>query len=319
MMRLALLAAAVAAPLQASSDKVAPVEVTAPGPDGPLAGTLLDPGAPAPAILILPGSGPTDRDGNNPLGVAAASYRLLAEGLAERGIATLRIDKRGSFGSKAAATDPNAVTISDYANDARAWVDMLRKRSGRACVWLLGHSEGGLVAMTTAHLSEGICGVILVASPGRPLAGVMREQLRANPANAPILDAALSAIDSLEAGRRVDSGTLPGPLKALFAPQVQGFIIDLFSHRPAELAASLKVPLLVVQGDRDIQVAVEDAKMLADAAKGSTLAVLPNVNHVLKAVASEERAANLATYVDPSLPLAPGVVETIAGFVTAPR
>ncbi|RYE02016.1 MAG: alpha/beta fold hydrolase [Sphingomonadales bacterium] len=319
MIRLALLAATVVAPLSASPDRVAPVEVTVPGPGGPLEGTLLDPGARAPAILILPGSGPTDRDGNNPLGVAAAPYRLLAEALADRGIATLRIDKRGMFASKAAISDPNAVTIGDYATDARAWIDMLRRRSGRACVWLLGHSEGGVVALAAAQRPEGVCGVILVAAPGRPLAGVMRAQIRANPANAPILDAALAAIDALEAGKRVDAVTLPGPLKGVFAPAVQGFIIDLFAQRPGALAANLKVPLLVVQGDRDIQVSLADAQLLADSAKGSTLAVLPGVNHVLKSVASDDRAANIATYGNPALPLAPGVADAIAGFVTAKR
>ena len=319
MKSLTLLAAALAAPLAAAPDNAVPVEVTVPGPLGPLAGTLVDPGANAPAILILPGSGPTDRDGNNPFGVAAAPYRLLAEALAAKGIATLRIDKRGGFASKTAIADPNAVTIKDYAEDARAWIDMLRKRSGRACVWLLGHSEGGLVALAAAQRAEGVCGVILVASPGRPLAGVMREQFRASPANAPILDAALTAIDALEAGRRVDPATLPGPLAMVFAPAVQGFIIDLFAQRPGALAAKLKVPLLVVQGDRDIQVSLADAQLLADSAKGSTLAVLPGVNHVLKSVASDDRAANVATYGNPALPLAPGVADAIAGFVTARR
>ncbi|HEV2043620.1 MAG TPA: alpha/beta hydrolase, partial [Sphingomicrobium sp.] len=106
-----------------------PIErpLTAPGPLAPLAGTLLDAGKRAPVVVIIPGSGPTDRDGNNPLGVSAAPYRLLAQGLAARGITTVRIDKRGMFGSKAAIANANAVTIADYAADARAWA-----RSARA-------------------------------------------------------------------------------------------------------------------------------------------------------------------------------------------
>lgn len=315
-----LLALAAAAVLtMAPVNPVEPVEVTVPGPAGPLAGTLIDPGGKAPAILILPGSGPTDRDGNNPLGVAAAPYRLLADALAERGIATLRADKRGMFASKAAIPDANAVTIADYAADAHAWVDMLRQRSGHACVWLLGHSEGGLVALKAAQRPEGICGVILVSAPGRPLATVMREQLRANPANAPLLDAAMAALDALEAGRRVDTATLPPPLAGLFAAPVQGFLIDVFAQHPAELVASLRLPVLVVQGDRDIQVSLADAQALAAAARGSTLKILPGVNHVLKSVASDDRAANIATYGNPSLPLAPGVADAIAGFVSARR
>src|SRR6476660_9152363 len=95
----------------------ASTQLTAPGPVGPLAGTYVDAGKNAPVMLIIPGSGPTDRDGNNPLGITAAQYRLLAEALASKGISSVRIDKRGMFGSKAAVPDANAVTVGDYAID----------------------------------------------------------------------------------------------------------------------------------------------------------------------------------------------------------
>ena len=311
-----LLAAATPAAQQAPP---APVEVTAPGPIGALAGTLVDPDPKAPAVLIIPGSGPTDRDGNNPLGVKGSSYRLLADALAARGIATLRIDKRGMFGSRGAIADPNAVTIADYAADAHAWIEMLRKRTGRKCVWLLGHSEGGMIVLAAAQKPDGICGVILVSSPGRPLGDVMRMQFKANPANAPILDAALGMLDSLEAGRRVDPATLPAPLPRLFPAAVQGYLIDLLAQRPAQLVAAIKLPVLIVQGDRDLQVSLDDANALAQANPRAKLAVLASVNHVLKSVASDDRAANLATYGDPSLPIAPAVPETIATFVKAKR
>ncbi len=97
-------------------------------------------------VIIIPGSGPTDRNGDNPAGVAGAVYRQLAEQLTARGIATLRIDKRGMFGSRAAIANANAVTIADYAADAHAWAKAARAATGARCVWLLGHSEGGLVA-----------------------------------------------------------------------------------------------------------------------------------------------------------------------------
>lgn len=289
--------------------------LTTPGPQGDLAGTLLEAGKGAPVVLIIPGSGPTDRDGNNPLGVTAAPYRLLAEDLGKRGISSVRIDKRGMFGSKAAIPDANKVTIADYAADTHAWIASARAATGAPCVWVLGHSEGALVALTAGQRPEEICGVLIVAGTGRKLGTVMRDQLRANPANAPILQPALAALDSLEAGNSVDSAALPAPLQPLFNAAVQPFLIDLLAKDPAKLAASIKVPILIVQGDKDIQVSLEDAMALASAQPKAQLAVLPGVNHVLKTVAGEDRGANLAAYADPSLPVAESVVEAVASFV----
>lgn len=305
---LALVATPVAAAPQSA-------EVAIPGPQGPIAGTLLDPGGKGPAIVIIPGSGPTDRDGNNPLGVRAAPYRLLAEALAAQGIATLRADKRGMFASKPALADANAVTIAAYAADAHGWAKLVAERTGHPCAWLLGHSEGGLVALQAAQDPTGLCGVILVAAPGRPLGEVMREQFRANPANAPILDSALAMLDAIEAGKTVDPATLSPPLDRLFPTAVQPFMIDVFAHDPAKLAASVRLPLLIVQGERDVQVSVADARALGRAAPKAKLVLLPEVNHVLKAVASDDRAANLATYGDPALPVAPALVDAIVAFV----
>jgi uncharacterized protein len=302
------LAAASAAPIQ--------TYVQAPGPLGPLKGTMLAPaGGNAPMILIIPGSGPTDRDGNNPLGVKASTYRLLADGLTARDIGTVRIDKRGMFASSAAVADGNAVTIDDYVADVQAWIAVIRKQTGVSCVWVLGHSEGGLVALAAAQKVTDICGLVLVSSAGRPLGEVLRSQLRSNPANASVLDRAMSAIDALETGNRVDVTGMHPALIPLFAPQVQGFLINAFSYDPAKLIAAVSKPVLILQGKRDIQVGVADAELLKLAAPKAELVLLPDTNHVLKAVASDDKRANIATYADPTLPLAPGVVDAVANFV----
>ena len=305
----------IAMALAAAATPPAGVEVTVPGPEGPLAGTLIDPDPKAPAIVLIPGSGPTDRDGNNPLGVAGGPYRQLAEALAARGVATLRTDKRGMFGSKAAVADANAVTITDYAGDARRWIDFLRARTGRRCVWLMGHSEGALVALAAARQPAGLCGLILVSGAGRPAGEVIRAQLRANPANAPLLPQGEAAIDQLEAGKRVTTADLPAPLRPLFNDRVQGFLIDTFAYDPARLIAAVKLPVLIVQGDRDMQVAASDAELLKQAQPAATLAILPGVNHILRPVSGDDRAANLATYGDATLPIASAVPDTIAAFV----
>jgi len=301
--------------LMIAAAAVASIPVTAPGPIGPLAGTLIDAGRHTPVVLIIPGSGPTDRDGNNPLGVTARPYRLLAEALADKAVSSVRIDKRGLGGSKAAVADGNAVTIGDYAADVHSWVDAIRARTAAKCVWLLGHSEGALIALAAARQPRGICGVMLVSGAGRKLSDVIREQLRANPANAPLLDPAMTALDALDRGEHVDVAGMHPALQKLFAPQVQDFLIDVFRHNPAQLASTLKVPLLIVQGERDIQVSVADAKALAAAQPEAKLVLIPAMNHVLKDIASDDRQANVATYADPSLPIDPTLVDTIESFV----
>jgi len=322
LLALAAVAASLAAAAQPAADpRDKPIEAR--GPLAPLKGTLLAPAkAGAPVVLIVPGSGPTDRDGNNPMGVNAAIYKLLAQDLAARGIATVRIDKRGMFGSAKAVADANAVTIPDYAADVHSWVGAIRRTTGVPCVWVLGHSEGGLVALAAAQSGsevQGICGLLLVATPGRPLGQVLRDQLsdqwRANPANAPILDQALAAITKLEGGGRVDTASLHPALQPLFNESVQGFLISAFAQDPARLIAATQKPVLVLQGERDLQVGVQDARLLAQAKPAAQLVLLPDTNHVLKAVVTDDPAANMATYANPGQPLAPGVVDAVARFV----
>lgn len=313
LMLLALFAAAPDAP--SSSD------IAAPGPKGALKGTLLKAGEGAqPPVLILPGTGPTDRDGNSPLGIKASTYRLIAEGLAQHGITSIRIDKRGLLASAAAVEDGNAVTLGDYAQDTRAWIKVIRAKTGASCVWLLGHSEGGLIALqTAAGDAADICGLILVAAPGRPIGQVLKQQLHANPNNAPFLPDADRAIDTLSAGQRVDASTLPAPLAALFRPQTQGLLISEIAVDPATLIAKLRLPVLILQGERDMQVSVEDAQRLKQSQPAAQLVLLPDANHVLKTVATDDRRANFATYADPNLPLAPGLLDDIAQFMAARR
>ncbi len=300
-------------------------EIEAPGPQGMLHGTFQNVGNDnAPVVLIVPGSGPTDRDGNSPAGIKAASYSRLASWLMIRGIASVRIDKRGMFASADAIADPNAVTMGDYADDVHAWTKAIVAGTGAPCVWVMGHSEGGTVALLAAAHAEGeaarnICGVITLAAPGRPLGTIMREQLKANPANAPILDDALGAIATLEEGRRVDTDGFHPALAALFAPAVQGFLIDSFAINPAALIAEISKPVLIVQGEEDIQVTPRDARLLHAAKPDATLALLPGVNHVLKDVPPGDRAANMASYANPSLRIARGVVDAITGFVMEHR
>ncbi|MBZ5796055.1 lysophospholipase [Burkholderia contaminans] len=293
-------------------------EIEAPGSTGPLKGTLLSPASgDAPVVLIVPGSGPTDRNGNAPNWLQASTYRLLAEGLLDADIASVRIDKRGMYGSASAMPDADDVTIDEYVADVHSWVAAIRARTGASQVWLLGHSEGGLVALSAARQMADIDGLILVSTAGRPLGPVLRQQLQSNPANAPILANAMSILDSLEAGERVDAARIDPALMQLFRPQVQRFLMSELTLDPAALLAGYMKPVLIVQGSRDIQVAVQDAELLKLANPRAEMALIADANHVLKTVRAPALQENLAAYSNPDLPLADGVVEAISAFVYA--
>jgi pimeloyl-ACP methyl ester carboxylesterase len=283
---------------------------------GALFGTLVRAGSgkSADPVLILAGSGPTDRNGNNPAGVTAQSYRLLAEGLASQGVSSLRVDKRGVAASAAAASFEQDLRIGTFADDARGWARKLRQETGAACVWLLGHSEGTVPALLAARPNKDVCGLVLVSPVGRKMGDILREQLRANPANAPILDEALGIIDRLEAGQTVIGQGMHPALMPLFRPSVQPFLISMMSVDTAQLVRDYPGPVLVVQGTTDIQTSLADARRLGEARPGVRVEIVEGMNHVLK-TAPADRAANLATYANPDLPLAPGLIERIVSFI----
>lgn len=278
-----------------------------------LQGTLLGPMGRqgGPAMLIIAGSGPTDRDGNSPLGVKAQPYKLLAEGLAGRGVTTLRFDKRGVAASAGAASREEDLRFETYIEDAKAWTNRLRRETKERCVWLLGHSEGALVAQAAARDNQGVCGLVLVAGAGKKAGETIREQL-----SEALPDAAkaraFAALAELEAGRTV---AVPPPPAALFRPSVQPYLISWFRYDPADLLRSYKKPVLLLRGTTDLQATIGHSDRLAAAQPRARRVELEGVNHVLK-IAPAQRAANLATYGNAELPLAPGIVDVVANFIT---
>jgi pimeloyl-ACP methyl ester carboxylesterase len=312
--RIALLAAAATTPAAAQQ----PSEIAI-GPAGrELRGTLLRPATPAPAaepVLILAGSGPTDRDGNNPAGITAQPYRLLAEALAGRGIASLRVDKRGIAGSGAAGRPETELRVGHFADDAHSWAAELRRRTGARCVWLLGHSEGTLHALLAAQQPRNLCGLILVSTVGRKLGDIIRQQLD-SPGNVSVRDEARRILAELEAGRSVPAEGMNPALAPLFRPSVQPFVMSMLAADPPALARAYPGPILVVQGTTDLQTRPADAEAIGAARPGIAVRIVEGMNHVLK-TAPADPAANAATYSNSSLPLAPGLVETVAEFIEA--
>lgn len=307
---IALAAGLIASPALAKPVDTA-VEIAVPG--GVLKGALLAPeaGPRGPAVLIIAGSGPTDRDGNSPLGVSAQPYRLLAEALADRGITSLRYDKRGIGASATAMAREEDLRFTTYADDARAWAADLKTRTGATCVWLAGHSEGALIAEVAAQKNKDVCGVILISGAGRPAIQVIREQFQAGPAAN--LAAITPVLDAWEAGK---TAACPPGFEPICRPSVQPYILSWAPLDPAALIKTVPGRVLILQGTTDLQVSVADAERLAAARPDARFVKLEGVNHVLK-VAPADPAANGAAYRDPTLPLAPGIADEIAAFVKA--
>lgn len=289
------------------------------GPNGPLEGVYAQPSQiDAPVALIIPGSGPIDRDGNGGPALRTNTYRLIAKGLADHNIATVRIDKRGLFGSRSATKNPDDVTLNAYGDDVDSWISTIRQELGASCVWLLGHSEGGLVAINyAANNAQHLCGLLLVAVPGRPIAELVREQLNANPANEPILREAFSIVAKLEGGERVNVTTYHPALKILFRESVQGYWLDLFSFDAPQKLAQYNGPVLVLQGSLDLQVKEIDAEILHKSASQSRLLKLKNGNHILKKMETSKKSENLSSYANPDLPLHPALISALASFIKA--
>ena len=283
-----------------------------------LRGTLETPDTPAPwpAVLIVAGSGPTDRDVNSAgLPGANDSLKQLAQGLAKQGIASVRYDKRGigqSVPSAGPALHEEDMVFGDFVNDAAAWVRQMGTDPRFAGVGLVGHSEGALFALAVANITP-VKALVSVAGPGEPLADVLQRQIRANPANPPELVAEVERILSeLRAGRRVES--VPPILAALFRPSVQPFLISAFKSSPAGLIKTLGAPVLIVQGDRDLQVTPDDARRLAAANPQARLLLIEGMNHVLKQV-GDDLTLNQRSYGDPTVPLSPALLPAVAPFL----
>ncbi len=277
---------------------------------GILKGSLLLPDheEKTPVVLMVAGSGPMDRNGNNPM-MTNNSLLLLAGGLAENGIASLRFDKRGVAGSRSAMTKEEDLRFETYIDDVVSWGKKLKEDPRFSDIIILGHSEGSLIGMVAAARIKAD-NFISVAGVGRPAADLLREQLSAQP---PVVTAMTDPVlDTLEMGQTVSH--VNPMLNSLFRPSVQPYLISWFKYDPAEEIARLNCPVLILQGTTDIQVKVEDAELLSAAIAHGEKVILEGMNHVLKN-APEDRGLNVQTYNDPSLPLAEGLIEAIASFI----
>src|SRR6266436_5102827 len=264
-----------------------------------------------PVVVIIAGSGPTDRNGNSMMGFRPISYAQLAWQLAGRGIATLRYDKRAMPGTKG-TFDLTKMTLDDFAADARAAAESLARDSRFSKVVLLGHSEGASLAVIAARQGAPVAGVISVSGLGRPLGVVMREQLARQFDSATLVRYDTAMAQYLRGEQPKD---VPPQLGPLFVPINLSFMKSLSSFDPPAAIRAVRQPVLIVQGGRDLQVTVADAEQLHTAKPDAQLVVVPLANHVLKQVGDTTIVGQMAAYQNPSVPIMPDVANAIADWI----
>jgi len=279
-----------------------------------LGGTLTLPrGATArvPVVVIIAGSGPTDRNGNSMMGIRPNSYAQLAWRLAERGIASLRYDKRSMPGTKG-TFDLTKMTLDDFASDAKVAAESLAHDARFTRVLLLGHSEGSSLAFIAARAGAPVAGVISVSGLGRPLGVVIREQLGRQFDSATLVRYDTAMAQYLRGDQPKD---VPPQLAPLFVPINLSFMKSLSSFDPPAAIKAVRQPVLIVQGGRDLQVTVADAERLHAARPDAQLVVVPLANHVLKQTTDTTLTGQMPTYQNPAVPIMPDVASAIADWI----
>ena len=278
-------------------------------PTGNIEGTLLVPSKEhSPLVLIIAGSGPTDRDGNN-ISLQNNSLKMIAQGLYMNDIASFRFDKRGISRSAAAGMSEEDLRFEHYIEDVKQWCSLLKEDPRFSSFIILGHSEGSLIGMIASQ-TVSPDKFISLAGPGFSMQATLRRQLADQPVY--ILSMSLPIIEQLEKGKTVDS--VPPLINMLFRPSIQPYLISTFKYDPVIEISKVQSPALIVQGTTDIQIQVEDAKKLAAANSNSELVIIEGMNHILKE-ADANRFLNLRTYGDPNLELKQGLIKSITSFI----
>jgi len=258
-----------------------------------------------PLAIIIAGSGPTDRDGNNAM-MTNNSLKYLAEGLTKNKIATFRYDKRAIGKSLSASIKEDNLRFEDYIKDAEAIIRHFKGDSRFSSITVVGHSEGSLIGMIASNMAEADK-YVSISGVAKTADHILKEQLRLQFGSKTINP----ILDSLKQGYTV---TDLGKLSSLFRPSVQPYMISWFKYDPQEEIARLSIPILILQGDNDIQVGVKEAELLKKAYPNAEYEVISKMNHILKIIDGDMNA-NLKSYYQEDIPVSKELIKLISKFI----
>ena len=268
-----------------------------------------------PVALIVAGSGPTDRNGNSAGALRAQNnsnlYAILAWQLANAGIASVRYDKR-VIGDNLQKVDLPSTSIDDFIADAIAGARKLVADRRFSKVVLIGHSEGAELVLQAVNRGAPAAGIVMMSGAGRPIMPVLREQISKQLPPAEIVKWDSAAARYL---RGEDPGDVHPGLRSLLQPTNRKFMQSWVKYDPAAEIARVKVPVLIVQGGRDIQISEADARALKAAQPAAKLVLIPAANHVFRAANTDDRMVQMKLYVDPTIPVVPELTPAIVDWI----
>lgn len=258
-------------------------------------------------IILIAGSGPTDRNGNQP-GASSNSLKFLAEGLAQKEYAVYSFDKRVIAEMKSGNLDESKANFDTQIQDVNDIVSYFKAKKQFRKISIAGHSEGSLIGMNAALTNTDA--FISLAGAGRPIDEILVEQIGKR---APMLKE--ETAKNLELLKKGETFEAKNPMLAgLFRKSVQPYMISWLKHNPQQEIKKLTIPILIINGSKDIQVPDHDAELLHQANPNSELVIIKNMNHIFKEIAGDE-AENMESYANPDLPVMPELIEKITTFL----
>ncbi|WP_299526287.1 carboxylesterase [uncultured Lutibacter sp.] len=274
-----------------------------------LKGTLLTPNSEKKCelVILIPGSGPTDRDGNNVM-MKNNSLKLLAEGLASNNIATYRFDKSVLSYTKEDKATIDSLTFDVFIEEAKSVIQYFKNTHNYSKIIVTGHSQGSLVGLIASKNNSD--GFISIAGAGRTIDEVLVEQISKQ---APFLkDETERVLSELKKGNTVDE--FNPMLISIFNKSVQPFLISWIKYNPQIELKKLTIPVLIINGTNDIQVAISEAELLHAANSTSELVIIENMNHIFKEIKGDVNE-NMSSYTNPDLPIMTNLITSIVEFI----
>jgi pimeloyl-ACP methyl ester carboxylesterase len=260
-----------------------------------------------PLAIIIGGSGPTDRNGNQQM-VVNNSLKFLAEGLYDNEIATFRYDKRIVKQMKQRTINEKNIRFGDFIDDAVAILEYFKKDKRFSKIYIIGHSQGSLVGMVAAQ--GGADGFVSIAGAGQEIDDVIVDQLAKQAPG--LVDNARTSFDDLRANG-VAYNYSPG-LASIFRKDIQPFIYSWMQYDPKVEIAKLNIPILIINGDKDTQVQVSEAELLKNAKPDAEYLIIPKMNHIFKEIEGND-LENSKSYNIYNLPVMPELINTVSDFI----